>query len=309
MKSSDKEELVSAEDTNPHVRANSSKVKRLEGSEELVGLEEEKVGIFTQWRAAVKKQRPGAPLSDKFSDFERRQRQLQEGRRQKKLKGWGMGLGGVVVAALIFCGVIFYSPLLAIRTITVENANLLSTDYVQSKLAGLQGVPLSRVDEQQVKDLLGQSAVLSDVVVESRPPHELVVKLQERVPVAVVEENKKFYLVDAEGTQLGTVESAKDTGVPVIGGGLKATEKDSFPVVTKVLASLPSSLISEVAQTKADSASTITLEMKDGSRVVWGTAAESEVKAKVLATLMKSVGAEQEVKTYDVSSPLHPTVK
>ncbi|MBM7050755.1 cell division protein FtsQ/DivIB [Rothia sp. ZJ1223] len=282
----------------------------LEPTDQLVGLEEKNVGIFTQWRSS----RKGSASEQEKSEKQPAVQSVRKSEKTKKpsssaLRRWLTGLGALIVATAVFIGVVFYSPWLAVRTVTVEGAHLLSEDYVQSQLEQLHGVPLSRVDDQRVMELLGENSVLNGVVTESRPPHELVVRLQERVPVAVVEDRQNFYLVDAQGVQLGTVESVEDAGVPLIGGGLKATEEDSFRVLTKVLSSLPQSLMSEISKTTADSASTITLHMKDGTEVVWGTASDSEVKAKVLSSLIDSMGADGAVQVYDVSSPLHPTVK
>lgn len=300
-----------AEQQSPEVTANSPKVRRLDTADELVNVEDQKVGRLTQWRAATKER--NAQQAQKKAihtpELDRRLSQVRQQRKRKKAKRWIIALSTFLIAALLFVGIVFYSPLLAIRTITVQDSHLLSEDYVQQQLSDLNGVPLTRVSEQDVHDRLGENAILRGVSIEAHPPHELVVRLQERVPVAVVEQDKKFYLVDSDGVQLGTVSSVEDAGVPLIGGGLDATQKESFGPITQVLASLPSSVISEVSETKADSSSTITLKMKDGSTVLWGTASESELKAKVLVSLREALAEGAGVNTYDVSSPLHPTTK
>ncbi|MFJ3030507.1 cell division protein FtsQ/DivIB [Rothia terrae] len=300
-----------AEQQNPEVSANSPKVRRLDTADELVSVEDQKVGRLTQWRAATKERnaQQGQKKAVHTPEIDRRLSQLRQQRKRKKAKRWAVALGAFLVATVLFVGIVFYSPLLAVRTITVQGAHLLSEDYVQQQLSDLDGVPLTRVSEQDVQNRLGENSILRGVTIESHPPHELVVRLQERVPVAVVEQDKKFYLVDSDGVQLGTVDSVEDAGVPLIGGGLDAIHKDSFGPITQVLASLPSSLISEVSETKADSSSTITLKMKDGSTVMWGTSSESELKAKVLISLREALSESGGVDTYDVSSPLHPTTK
>ena len=49
----------------------------------------------------------------------------------------------------------------------------------------------------------------------------------------------------------------------------------------------------------------ISLVLKDGRTVIWGSADESDTKAEVLATLLATVQAG----TYDVSVPSKPTTK
>lgn len=168
---------------------------------------------------------------------------------------------------------------------------------------------MTRVTEGQVADLVGNQEVLHGISLEARPPHELVVKLHERVPVAVVEDGDAYVLVDDQGKQLRTTDSVESAGVPLIDGGTEILGTPEFSTVTGVLAALPTSILSQVSEATADSASTITLQMGDGTEVIWGTPAESELKAKVLVSLMESVGADGTVSVYDVSSPLVPTVK
>ena len=48
----------------------------------------------------------------------------------------------------------------------------------------------------------------------------------------------------------------------------------------------------------------ISLVLRDGRTVVWGSAEESELKAEVLAPLLSSPG-----QTYDVSVPGQPTIR
>lgn len=296
-----------ADEKKPRIRLNSAKVSQLpEAGDNLVDISEN--SRFAQWRQAQEEERqsgqsepqrlPSAPV------------QLRPKRRAAgSWKKWAYGVGTLVLATLIFVGVVFFSPLLATRTITVEGASLLDEATVQQQLSQLQGVPMTRISESEVASLIGNENVLYGVTLQANPPHELVVQLHERVPVAVVENEGSFVLVDNEGVQLGAAASVEDAGVPLVAGGLDILGSAAFSTVTGVLAALPTSILSQVSEAKADSASTITLEMIDGTQVVWGTPEDSDLKAKVLVQLMDSVGSQQAVETYDVSSPLVPTVK
>lgn len=296
-----------ADEKKPRIRLNSSKVSQLpDAGDNLVDISEN--SRFAQWRQAQAEERGSGQkeaLASPSAPLQLRPRTQASGGWKK----WAYGLGALVLATLIFVGVVFFSPLLATRTITVEGASLLDEATVQQQLSQLQGVPMTRISESEVASLIGNENVLYGVSLQANPPHELVVQLHERVPVAVVENEGSFVLVDNEGVQLGTAASVEDAGVPLVAGGLEMVGSAAFSTVTGVLAALPTSILSQVSEAKADSASTITLEMVDGTQVVWGTPEESDLKAKVLVQLMDSVGTQQAVETYDVSSPLVPTVK
>lgn len=285
----------------PSIRVNSEKVQPLK-PESLVEVEEQ--SEFSQWRQEHREVRE--------QDLAQPPAQTEENTApwwKRRLKALGIGIGSLLVVAVLFIGVVFYSPLLAVRTIDIEGANLISQSAVEDKLQQLEGVPLTRITDQRVADLVGNQNMLRSVTVEAKPPHGLVVKLQERVPVAMVKDGNEYVLVDNDGVQLTRVSSRDDAKLPLIDGGLGVLNSQEFKTVTSVLAALPSSLLSQVTSTKADSASSIKLELSDGVEVVWGTADESELKAKVLTELMNSVGQKNTVKTYDVSSPLRPTTK
>lgn len=294
----------------PWVRLNSSKVEQLNSeTDNLVDISTN--SRFAQWRRDYVEQ---AHLEDADKEGQPADQQSQPQpartpRSVRRWKGWVYGLATVIAVAALFVGVVFFSPLLATRTITVQGASLLDSSYVKDQLVPLEGVPMTRVTEDQVADLVGNQEVLRGVSLEARPPHELVVKLHERVPVAVVKSDDAYVLVDDEGKQLRTTETVESAGVPLVDGGTDILGTPEFTTVTGVLAALPTSILSQVSEATADSTSTINLQMVDGTQVIWGAPAESELKAKVLTTLMESVGAEGAVTVYDVSSPLVPTVK
>ncbi|WP_421084549.1 cell division protein FtsQ/DivIB [Rothia nasimurium] len=292
----------------PRIRLNSSKVSQLDSQvDNLVDIRAN--SRFAQWQQA----QAAAEATKKDS-------QTEDGGgagapiplRPRRAISWKKigyaGLGTFLLVAL-FVVVVFFSPLLATRTITVQGANLLDQTSLEQELRQLEGVPLTRITEAEVAQIIGNEELLYGISLEVNPPHDLVVKLHERVPVAVVEEDGKFILVDNEGAILGQTASPEAAGVPLVAGGLEIVETTAFSTVTGVLAHLPGSILGQVAKAEADSASSIALIMADGTRVIWGTPDQSDLKAKVLVQLMESVGSQQAVETYDVSSPLVPTVK
>jgi cell division protein FtsQ len=71
-----------------------------------------------------------------------------------------------------------------------------------------------------------------------------------------------------------------------------------------VLVALHPDVTVQLARIAAPSLASITLTLKDGRVVVWGTIDRTEEKAETLAALLTRPGH-----TYDVSSPDLPTVK
>lgn len=293
----------------PQIRLNSSKVSQLEDLEDsLVDMPEN--SRFSQWRrqSARLRQEKAQQKPENQGELERDgEDRPSPGRPRWRI--WVYSLLALLVSAALFVGLVFFSPLLATQNIRVQGASLLDAQEVKSRLSSLEGVPMTRISQEQVASLIGQESLLYGVSLQAQPPHDLLVILHERVPVALIQEGDSFLLVDNEGVTLGKLGSRDEAKLPLLEGGPELLEQPAFATVTQVLASLPTSVLSDLDKAQADSASTITLTMTDGTMVVWGTPEESDLKAKVLLQLMDSVGSEVKVETYDVSSPLIPTVK
>jgi cell division protein FtsQ len=216
---------------------------------------------------------------------------------------------GVLAALAVLAGVLFLSPALAVRDITVRGAELTDPARVESALDAYRGVPLTRISKDEVRERVGRIPQVRSIEVLLEPPHHLVVALRERVPVAAIEDDGEFVVVDSEGVELMTAGSAEEAGVPVVTGGRDVLEGERFEAIADVLAALPESVLAQLRTASAESLSSVELAFTDGRTVVWGTAEDSELKSQVLRELVEARGAGSGVETYDVSSPTRPVVR
>lgn len=227
----------------------------------------------------------------------------------------------LAIIAVLYVVLVFFSPLLATQKITVRGASLLETTQVEQKLEPLRGVPLTRIDEKKVRELIGQDNVIRSVQVESRPPHELVVTLKERTAVAVVKQGDTYHTVDSDGVSLLESATQPDTSVPLVRfSGDDPQTSAEFRTISTALSAIPSELLAQVKEASATSTSSITLTLRDNTTVQWGTAEESELKAKVLLSLRQAIAKRaqeetsseaqtQKVTVYDVSAPRVPVTR
>ena len=227
----------------------------------------------------------------------------------------------LAIIAVLYVVLVFFSPLLATQKITVRGASLLETTQVEQKLEPLRGVPLTRIDEKKVRELIGQDNVIRSVQVESRPPHELVVTLKERTAVAVVKQGDTYHTVDSDGVSLLESATQPDTSVPLVRfSGDDPQASAEFRTISTALSAMPSELLAQVKEAGATSTSSITLTLRDNTTVQWGTAEESELKAKVLLSLRQAIAKRaqeeksseaqtQKVTVYDVSAPRVPVTR
>ena len=138
--------------------------------------------------------------------------------------------------------------------------------------------------------------LVADVQVERSLPDTVRLAVTARTPLAAVAAGKGYYLMDSDGILYDKVARAKR--VPVI----RSTTDTGRDTARAVLLSLPEELRAKVKSISAKTRDDVRLELRGGAEVVWGSAQDAELKARVLDGLV-SVKAD----TYDVSAPLLPT--
>lgn len=231
-----------------------------------------------------------------------------KGKRKRRLLLWTLSIVTAVVAVLI-AGAI-YSPVLAVRTITVDGTKLLTPGDVQKALSGMEGKPLPQVSEQEVNELLKPLVQVRSATVEARPPSELLVHVNERVPVALLKQGDSFVMVDVDGVQLGATQDQSAVALPLIDAGAGATNTGLFKAIAAVLNTLPADVLARMSTASAASPDAVELKLVDGKTVVWGNAEDKELKAKALEALLKMPpDPKVPVNVYDVSVPRHPFTK
>ena len=222
-------------------------------------------------------------------------------------------LSSVAVIAVVVAGILaaaVYSPWLAVRNVTVEGTRMLTPDQITAALAPLQGKPLPQISDADVSALLQPLVQVKAATSQARPPSTLQVKIVERVPVALVKQAQVFQLVDADGVALGSAPDAAAVKLPVIDSGGGALPQDLFHAITGVLGALPPDVLARLSDASAKSVDAVELKLVDGQTIVWGNAGEKELKARVLAALLKApADPKNPVRVYDVSAPRHPVTR
>ncbi|MCH6470629.1 cell division protein FtsQ/DivIB [Sinomonas terrae] len=216
-----------------------------------------------------------------------------------------------VVAAVM--GLVLFTPVLAVHTITVEGTKMLAPAQVQEALAPLKGKPLPLVGPSDVSRLVAPIVQVKSVQSRAVPPNTLLVTVVERVPVALVKQTDGFSVVDGDGVQIATAKDQSAYPVPVIDPQGAHMSHDTFLAVTSVLSALPQDVLGQLATASAQSVDSVQLKLSNGQTVVWGNTQDRDLKAKVLEALMKSAQnppqGQAPVNVFDVSTPWHPVTR
>lgn len=210
----------------------------------------------------------------------------------------------LLLVALLGTGVyaVWFSSWLDVEKVDVSGAQTISADDVQERAAIDSGTPLARVDLAAAEALVRSLAIVKDVDVSRQWPDTILIEIEERVAIAVVEIGGKLKGMDAEGVVFRDYNRAPP-GLPRvktdIGTGAPARKEAAL-----VISALPESLTLIVDYLQVKTIDEISLFLKDGRQVVWGSSADSATKAEVLAGLLQT-----QADVYDVSVPTQPTTR
>ncbi|MGR7027976.1 cell division protein FtsQ/DivIB [Geodermatophilus sp. URMC 62] len=222
-------------------------------------------------------------------------------RRRRRVLRAALALA-VVVAAW---WALWYSPLLAVRTVRVDGAATLTPDQVRTAAGVPAGTPLLRVDVDAAAARVARLPQVADVEVTRGWPRSVVVTVVERRPVAVVERAGTRALVDADGVLFDTVTGEPPAGVVPLDVATPGADDPATRAALGALLSLPREVRTEVTGARASGAEDVTLTLTDGRTVVWGGPEEAADKAAALVALLGQVasGALDPAATIDVSAP------
>lgn len=189
------------------------------------------------------------------------------------------------------------SPATLVEHVVVTAPRGISEESIRlaSGISAQDHVPA--VDEEQVRvAIMTAIPAVADVRLARSLPSTIRLEVIARTPFAAVAEGKGYYVMDADGVIYDKVKSAKR--MPVI----RASTDVGRETARMVLLALPEDLRSRVTKVSARTRDDVTLTLRGGATVRWGSADQSELKARVLAGL-----AKVKARRYDVSAPLLPT--
>lgn len=212
-----------------------------------------------------------------------------------------------VAALALFVIVGAFTPLMAVREVQVVGAGTVNRGDVERALARFDGRPLALVDDADVHRALEPFPLIQRYAVERVPPHTLVVRIEERVPVVSVPSGDGYAFYDAAGVLLGRSD-APPVGVPAASGSVVDLSSAAFQSAARTLRDMPAELREQIVAVAASSAQDVTFTLASGVQVLWGDAERTRFKAVVLQTMLASLG-ERPVELIDVSSPDAPVFR
>jgi len=232
--------------------------------------------------------------------FQRRQR----ARRWVVLRRVLVGLAAVaVVAGLVW--LVFFSDVLAVDGAEVHGTDVVDAAEVERAAQVPLGVPLATVDLDAIEARVEDLTAVRSVEASRAWPNQVRIDVIEREAVAAVSWEGEWRGLDVEGVLFRTYPQRPKELLEVQMSA--ATPVEALAESAAVIDALPMDLLAKVRYLEVASVDAITLHLKRGALVSWGSADESEDKVSVLEVLLGRPGPP--AREYDVTAPGRPTIR
>ncbi|MEQ0561141.1 FtsQ-type POTRA domain-containing protein [Amycolatopsis sp. NEAU-NG30] len=258
-----------------------------------------------QERAALARQRRG-----RRSEEERRRTRAtrpsprnRPNRQVEIRRRWVALLTVLTVVAAIY--LLFFSSMLGVKDVEVAGARTVPADQIRAVAAVPPDKPMLRLSTDEIRDKVAAMPGIATVEVSRSWPNTVEITVTERTAIAFFDSGPGgdgVHLVDGGGVVFKTV-AARPPGLPELKLPKVSADDPVTRAVTAVLGVIPEQLLKQVTTATAKTPASVEFTLASGKIVRWGTAEQTDRKAKVLAALLT-----QEGKIYDVAAPELPTI-
>jgi cell division protein FtsQ len=175
---------------------------------------------------------------------------------------------------------IVLSPLMTLDEIVVTGLESVSEEVVVGAVKEQVGTPLALIDYDAIEKRLGGVVQIQSFATELRPPHTLVIRIVERVPIGAISSDAGWDVVDSAGIVLSSSVAPPKT-FPRL--NIEGVDSAGFTAVVRALLALPPSLRGDVATISAETRDTVRLVLRGVPHEIrWGSDELSTLKAAVL---------------------------
>lgn len=209
----------------------------------------------------------------------------------------------LAVVLVVVVGVVgWFTPALAVREVRITGTATIPEQQVRDLLEIPEGLSVLRVDTESVAERVATIPKVRSARVQRSFPSTVQVTVTERTPVLYYGNPDSAHLLDADGVEYAIEPAPK--GVPSLRTENPGGADPLTRAAVEVMAAAPSELRAQVEEVAAGSLSEVSLRLRDGRTVVWGSSEDAARKSAVVMPLLTQPG-----RVFDVSSPGLVTVK
>lgn len=224
--------------------------------------------------------------------FMRRARQ----RRMRAALPWAVAAAVAALAGLV-AWLLLGTGLFGVREVRVTGNELVTAVQVRDAAAVPDGMPLAQVDLTAVATRIGALPPVERATVSRQWPDQLLVRVVERTPVAVVPTDGQFAVIDSSGVVFRRVPQ-RPPELPLARVATPGRDDPGTRAALDVLAALTPQLRAQLVDVTVEGLAQITVRLRGDRTVIWGDSTRGDRKARVATALLG-----RKADTIDVSAP------
>ena len=200
-------------------------------------------------------------------------------------------------------------PALQVRTVAVSGLGYVQEDAISQVTDPEVGTAMALVRPGELANRIEQVPGVATAQVERSWPDTITVTVTERTPIAQLTRlDGSTVILDVHGVELPDAAAQDAALMPLAVGEGARDPEGAAEAMIEAASALPPEIADGVRAVTATSPNdvTMTLALENGATktVVWGDAADAELKGKVVAALLDQPGT-----VIDVSSPVAPVTR
>jgi len=214
---------------------------------------------------------------------------------------WRYVIASVLLVVLTVSGIwlVFFSSVLTVKHVDVVGESQLTREQVLAAADVPTGDHLVELDLGAIRTRVAGLAAVKRVDVSRDWPDGVLIRITERHEVAVVQIGDRYQAMDSDGVLFKSYAHPPAALPRVVAGA--AIGSDALAEAARVISSLPNGLAARVDHVGVGGVDQVTLAMRSGATVIWGSDSQSAIKAEVLSKLLA-----RPARVYDVSVPGQP---
>ena len=196
---------------------------------------------------------------------------------------------GILLLLLFIIGIVSFlnSNYFTVKKVHIIGNELLSDKYILEVCKLNQEINIFNVQQEELANKLVNLPQVKGAVVKRDFPRQVVIKIKERVPIAVISDNSSYVTIDKEGWILNTLDNPADIKFPLfIDKNLKTKENKvelnkNSKLAVNYLSKLSEKLLKEIKEFKVLSSGEVVLTLREGGKVNLGKDFNIAKKAKI----------------------------
>lgn len=187
---------------------------------------------------------------------------------------------------------------LFVEEIEVTGAVALSPDEI-IRLSGLhKRMPMLSIDLNAAAQRVMTHPRIASVVVERRLPRRIIIRVEERVPIGLVQEDGAIKGIDATGKIIPIIPAREDIKGPILTGSLKDMSPDLLKDALLALDLMRPDLVTRISELRMDPTGGVTLITTQTPMVIRLGRGDMPQKIERLRKALKMFDERGELKEY-----------